>query len=542
MMMVGWLMCAVAVQAAVIATDDFSGGTIGNELDGVAVQSGSGIWTKSYSDGYTGSMAPLVFSAEGAGLPSGTSGGNAAIEDNYSLYKTVQVSTTFSVGSSKANNPQVTVGFYESINKGYLQNLSIDDLVSIRFLTGGPNEGKFIWGIRDEGTLISSTYNGGTVAFSSNDLVRLTLSYDLQTGLVSAEAYNVTQDSVINSSTITVLGLNAFNYAGVGVSAAVADAADPLYFDSIQVEGEARPLDGVIASDDFTGGTNDLPVLGAVQTGIGIWADTTVNPELVYGIDGARIPTNAASNGGLALEGDYSAYTNSLSISTVFSVRENKPTNPNVSIAFLETIDKGVLQNVDADDQVGVKMLTSGPNEGKLVWKIRDEGNNISSVYNGSVVSFGSNDLVRLTLTYDIQNEEVSAEAYNLTQDSVINTASITVTNDISGFNYSGIGVINADPAGLENPLYIRSFEVTADSGFTVTVPVLTFSSSASGISLSASNLTVATGWTNYLQVSENLVDMNGWSNLVSVSGTAATNWIFSYDKPAQFFRIISAQ
>ncbi len=541
-LMIGWLMAAVSSRAAVIASDDFSGGTIGTELNGVAVQNGSGTWTKSYSEGYTGNMSPLVFSTLGAEASSGSTGGNAAIEDNYSLYKTVQVSTVFSVGSSRVNNPNVTVGFYETINKGLLQNISADDVVACRLLTGGPNEGKFVWNIRDEGVAMDTSYEGGVVAFSENDVIRLTLSYNPQTGAVTAEAYNITQGSVVNAGTSTVFGVNGFNYAAIGVSGVIADAANPFCFDSVQVDGDARPLDGIIASDDFTDGTNGAAILGAVQSGVGAWVDTALNPVLVVGPDGAMVATNGVSSGGLALQDDYAVHTNKLSVSTVFSVRENKPTNPNVYIGFVETIDKSTLQNVTAGDVVGVRMLTSGANEGKLIWNIRDEGTSVSTVYNGDQVSFGSNDLICLTLTCDFPAGSVSAEAYNLTQDSVINTADITFTNDISGFNYTGVGLLYANPTGLANPAYFQRVDVMADSG-RFTVPVLTVSgAAASTINLSASNLTLSSGWTNYLQAAEILSNPVSWSNLYTVTGTAETNWTISADSDAKFFRIQTSQ
>jgi hypothetical protein len=541
--MIGCLMVAVSSRAAVIASDDFSDGTIGNELDGVAVQSGSGTWTKSYSDGYTGSLNPaLVFSAGGVGVPATKTGASAAIINEYSAYTNMQLSTVFYVGSSKDNAPQITLGFYETINKGYLSNIVDDDIVSYRFITSGPNAGKIQWKIYDEGVSKLSSYNGDVVTFASNDLVRLTLSYNQQTGEVVTEAYNITQDAVINAGTNTVLGIGGLNYAGIQVLSLVADAADPFYFKSVQLDGGARPLDGIIASDDFTDGTIGEPIVGHVQSGLGNWTDTTsLSPLLLYGIAGAMATTNSA-NASMAILDDYTAHTNKLSVSTVFSVGDNKFDNPNVYIGFLETIDAGIAQNVTTDDILGVRMLTDGANEGKFIWNIRDEGAVVENGYAGDKVTFDSNDVIRLTLTCDFPAGEVTAESYNLTQDSLINSESVTFTNDISGFNYAVANFIKANPTGLANPAYFQSFEIMADSG-RFTIPVLMISgAAASAIDLSASNLTLSSGWTNYLQVTENLADTNGWANLYTVTGTAETNWTISADSAAKFFRIQTSQ
>jgi beta-fructofuranosidase len=242
-MLIGWLMTAVVSRASVIiSTDDFSGGTIGNELDGVAVQSGSGTWTKSYSDGSAGSMGPLAFSPEGVRVLCGRTGGNGAICDDYSAYTSLQISTVFSAGSGKTNNPTVVLGFYETINKGYLSNISVDDVVSCRFVAEGRSEGMLIWKIIDEGEEKESSYTGNPVPFAPNDVVRLTLSYNLQTGAVAAEAYNLTQDSLINAGTASVAGIGGFNYAGMGVTGLTADAPDPFYFESLQVKGDEGSL------------------------------------------------------------------------------------------------------------------------------------------------------------------------------------------------------------------------------------------------------------------------------------------------------------
>ncbi len=242
-LLIGWMLVAVVTRAAVIATDDFSGGTIGNELNGMAVQTGSGTWTTSYSDGTSGTMGSLAFSPEGVRALSGRTGGNGAIHNDYSAYINLQISTVFSVGSSKTNNPTVTLGFFETINKGYLSNISVDDVVSCRFVTDGPREGMLIWKIMDEGEVKESSYAGRPVPFAPNDVIRLTLLYNLQTGEAVAEAVNLTQDSLINAGAASVAGIGGFNYAGAGVSDLAADASDPFYFESLQVEGDEEIME-----------------------------------------------------------------------------------------------------------------------------------------------------------------------------------------------------------------------------------------------------------------------------------------------------------
>lgn len=168
-----FLITAVAVQATIIASDDFSSGTVGTQIDGVAVQSGAGTWTKAI-------LNPLEFGAGGqASTPSGVDNGYALISSDYSSYTEVlKMTTVFSVGASKPNNPGITMGFYESITMGHLQNEAVNDFVAVRFLSSGANEGILSWRIYDEGIPMDTTSEGSIVTFASSDVIRLTLSYE----------------------------------------------------------------------------------------------------------------------------------------------------------------------------------------------------------------------------------------------------------------------------------------------------------------------------------------------------------------------------
>jgi hypothetical protein len=470
-MMIGWMLIAVVTRASVIATDDFSGGTIGNELDGVAVQSGAGTWTKSYSAGYSGNLVPLVYSTGGVGVPPSSTSGNGAILGDYSAYTNIQVSTEFYVGSSKTNGPAITLGFFETINKTYIQNIGDDDVVSCKFVTSGPNEGMMIWRIVDEGVVQESSYQGSPVSFASNDLVRLTLSYNLLTGEAACEAYNVSQGSLINTGSANVPGVGGFKYAAMGLISLVADAADPFYFKNIQVEGEGSlpvpPQYGVVASDDFSDGTIGDELDGIfVQSGFGVWTKDysagtsgSMGP-LAFSAEGVGAPTGS-SGGNMALLNDYSGYTNTLQVSTVFSVGSSKANSPLVTLGFFETINKGYLQNIVADDFVACRFITNGGSEGRVQWKIYDEGVAKDTSLDGVATSFASNDVIRLTLSYNFQTGEAVAEAYNLTQSSVINTYTASVTG-LSGFNYAAAGVSSV--TSDTDPFYFSSFEVEAVS------------------------------------------------------------------------------
>jgi hypothetical protein len=238
------LIVATSVRATIIASDDFSGGTPGNVIDNVAVQSGTGVWTTNYT-ATAGGVWQLQYAAGGYAIPGvgSTTGGNAALSNSAlaGVTGTLKVSAEFSARNDKADGGSWAIGLYETLSKAYLQNETADDFAGFRFITSGANEGKLVWRIYDEGVAQNTTFAGNVVSFGATDVVRLSLSYNFINGTVLAEAYNVTQDSLINSATTTLTTLSGFQYAGIGFSTFTVDGTDPTRVTNFQVESIPEP-------------------------------------------------------------------------------------------------------------------------------------------------------------------------------------------------------------------------------------------------------------------------------------------------------------
>lgn len=243
-----WVMMSMAVlwaaglQAAIIASDDFSGGTAGNFIDNVAVQTGTGTWTTNYTAG-GGGLNPLKYATGGYAVPGIPGGGSAVVSNNAfsSVTSILKVSADFSARNDSADAGSWTMGFYETISKGYLVNETLDDFVAFRFILSGANQGKFAWRVYDEGVSQTTALAGTTTAFDATDVIRLSLSYDFTTGDITATASNVTANSLINTATLNYTTLSGFKYAGICFSGFSADTTDPTRVTNFVVETIPEP-------------------------------------------------------------------------------------------------------------------------------------------------------------------------------------------------------------------------------------------------------------------------------------------------------------
>ena len=227
---------AAAASATMIASDDFSGGTVGNELNGVSVQTGTGTWTNANK------LTKLEFASGGVvSVPQGASSGNAVLENDYSSFTDIlKVSVDFTASNQKTGT-SVSLGLYETINKTYLQNINAANTLGIRFIASGASEGNFQWRIFD-GTSSDGTYAGSGITFAASDVLRMSLSYNFDNGGIVADIYNLTQSSSITTVSNTFAGLSGFNYAGIGLLGLDTSATENLAaFDNFQLESIPEP-------------------------------------------------------------------------------------------------------------------------------------------------------------------------------------------------------------------------------------------------------------------------------------------------------------
>lgn len=252
-------------QFGLAVSDDFSTGFGGRDpgdpLVGFAVQTGLGAWTNAYTSG-TGSLnGGMAFAAGGLTEAVGGGGGVyvplAGLGDTFSM-EVVVTPNDFSDGN-------FAVGFVETVDKGFFNNINSDDALKFRYIHTGANAGRFQFAATDEGVLVNSIYSTRTgSAPATSDTVRLTLSYDAASGAATGIAYNVTGGYELSNKAISVPGLANMLNAGFGWSSITNQTETPSanpgivsYFragDALALLGES--VSGATADPDGDGATN----------------------------------------------------------------------------------------------------------------------------------------------------------------------------------------------------------------------------------------------------------------------------------------------
>jgi hypothetical protein len=209
--------------------DDFSTGfdgrSAGDSLVGFPVQSGSGSWTNNRTDGSGTLGGDLVFFSGGVTETVDEGGGIYVPLDQPEEVLVLEIEMTLNDFSSAGN---FSMGFLETINSGYFQNNNSDDALKIRYIQSGVNAGRFQFSVYNEGVAVNSTYSALTgAAPAPGDTIRLTLSYDADSGDISGTACNVTAGQEISSKTIHVPGLSNMDHIGFGWSGIIDQTATP---------------------------------------------------------------------------------------------------------------------------------------------------------------------------------------------------------------------------------------------------------------------------------------------------------------------------
>lgn len=163
---------------------------------------------------------------------------------NVGSYSTIHtngftLSTTFAAKGYSAL--KFTLGLAEVVNKGHFVNLTNGDVVRLTYIVGGTNDGRFSWGIYEDGELLNDKWSvrAGTQTIQSNDVIRLSITCYPSSGLMVGEATNLTGGYAISgllTATYTS-GLTNMLYAGMGLtSLTVANAEAPALMSSFVIE------------------------------------------------------------------------------------------------------------------------------------------------------------------------------------------------------------------------------------------------------------------------------------------------------------------
>lgn len=265
--------------AEVLMNDGFSpdagnrtgtGVTIGASLDNTAVQTGTALtWQNEYNG--TLEMNGFVY-----GRDSGT--GRFAIPDstktsanNYvpfvfsNIPKILTVSAEFkAAGNKSSTGSNWSIGFWQTIDNANLANIVSNDSVSLRFFPAGTNEGKVQIRVYINGTLSAATATT-TAPFAATDVIRLTLSYDMNTGETVATAYNVTADKFMTSAKLTKPDVSDLNFAGFGMVGLPVNQTDPSTVDNFKVSADHKTSQ-LISDNRFQAGVSVMnPTGGAVE-------------------------------------------------------------------------------------------------------------------------------------------------------------------------------------------------------------------------------------------------------------------------------------
>jgi len=211
----------IGESASVLVYDSFSG-TSGAALADSTLDTG-GIWSKNRTDNGTGMNGNFIFAAGGGAVVSNNQYANMYTAFNVSsnvsaLTDGVTLSLTFTANGY--TNGSLTLGFAETLDKGYFSNVATNDLIRFAYSLGGTKPGTFSWSVRDASVLLNSddSVRAGAQTINPTDVVRLSITVYPKFGLIFGAATNVTQNYLISKSRIGVNtpGLTNMLYAGMG--------------------------------------------------------------------------------------------------------------------------------------------------------------------------------------------------------------------------------------------------------------------------------------------------------------------------------------
>ena len=105
------------------------------------------------------------------------------------------------------------VGF-SSENTKYIQNMNADT-VCARFVTAGSNKGRIWWSIYNAGEQVGKDWSANVSNdWNPGDEIRVTVSYDLDSGEASAVVENLTDRCVLAKDRVTYPGIGGLRYTG----------------------------------------------------------------------------------------------------------------------------------------------------------------------------------------------------------------------------------------------------------------------------------------------------------------------------------------
>ncbi len=309
----------------------FDGRDAGDPLPGFPVETGTGTWSNERAGG--GSMnGSMAFTA--GGLTETNSGGGGVYVPLAALGETFSMEVI--VTPNDFRDGKFAIGFAETVDKGFFQNIKTGDVLQMRYFHTASNAGCFQFWIYNDGEKVSDIYSTRIGAEPGpTDTIELTLSYDPASGLATGTAYNVTGDYVLSTASVVAPGLTNMLNAGFGwaniPNQSESPSANPgvvSYFiagdemaqlsDAVGGEDADPDGDGATNYGEYMAGTGPLDPQSIFAVG-GSVSDTAV--ELVWPAASNRIydvygSTNLMDGFALLEEGiapPRSSYTNTLS-------------------------------------------------------------------------------------------------------------------------------------------------------------------------------------------------------------------------------------
>lgn len=263
-----------------------SGVVVGQALDDTAVETGAGlVWQNEYNG--TSEMNGFLYGQDAGTGRFAVPDGTKTSANNYmpfvfsNIPKVLTVSADFQAADNKAaTGSNWTIGFWQTIDNANLSNIASNDAVTLRFFPAGSNEGKLQIRIYVNG-VSSATTSSKSTSFAASDVIRLSLSYDMNTGETFATAYNVTTGTVMATLKSTKPDISDLNHVGFGMTGLLANQTNPGMVDNFLVSAEHKSGQ-MITDSAFQRGASVLePTTGDVE---GVFQHTTKNGSPVWSL------------------------------------------------------------------------------------------------------------------------------------------------------------------------------------------------------------------------------------------------------------------
>lgn len=242
--------------------------------------------------------------------------------------------------------------------------------------------------------------------------------------------------------------------------------ADVIMSDGFGINAGNRAGDGVVVGRSLGGDITANATAVEVGTGL-VWqnkytlnATTSAMNGFVYGTGGCAVPDPAKTTANCYVPFVFAAdgatdYPQILTASADFKAGDNKSSTSGVwCLGFWQAADNANLTNIVSGDYVKARFFPAGTNEGKVQLQINIDGVQSTSI-SPTVMTFGATDVIRLTVSYDMNTGEAVATAYDVTTATLMSTTKFTNASisdlKLVGFGMAGLLANRTIPSTVDN-------------------------------------------------------------------------------------------